>query len=140
MLTIWACACNNSRNIYKFSKRISHFSSSTKNRPSTVSNYLKESVGRQNLERLPAKLKRPVVQKENTKLYIASDSEASRIADAIKSKRKQNVPLLEVRPGPGILTNYLTKLNADPLLLYENDPEFVSDLRVGPVIIRLYCI
>lgn len=140
MLTIWAGACNNSLSICKFSKRIFHFSSSTNNRSSTISNYLEKSIGKQNLERLPAKLKHPIVQGSDTKLYIASDAEASRIADAIKSKRKQNVPLLEVLPGPGILTNYLTKLNAEPLLLYENDPAFVPNLMVGPLIIRLYPI
>lgn len=73
-------------------------------------------------------------------MYIDSDSEASRIADAIKSKRKQNVPLVEMRAGPGILTKYLTKLNAEQLLLYENDPAFVSNLRVCSAIFCLEII
>lgn len=131
MFTTRAGACNKYLKIYKFSQRIAYFSSSAKNGQTTLSEYLEETGCKPNLKRLPAKLKRSIVKSDDTKLYIGSDTEASRIADAIKCKRKENVPLMEMRPGPGILTNYLIKLKAEPLLLYENDPNYVSDLRVG---------
>lgn len=131
MLSVRFGVCTKFSSIYKKSSRICYFSSSEWNVSPNVSNYFSEFQCTENLRLFPADLLRPSTAKEPPKPYLAIDSEAIKIADAINSRRKPNVPLLEVHPGPGILTKYLEKLDANtPLLLYEDHPDFVSTLKV----------
>lgn len=132
MLTIRCGACTKFSNFHKNASRIVRLASNVKHVSSQVVKYFEESGCSQNLQLFPTQLLRLTIGKDSQKPYIAIDSEAIRIADAIKSKRKSDVPLIEVLPGPGILTKYLAGSQTGTLLLYEDDPEFVSILKVCP--------
>lgn len=120
----------------KFSKihKFSNILPSGSRAASSRSKYFEELKCEENLKQFPDNVLRTTMEK-NPNLYVAIDSEAVKIADAIKSKRKENVPLVEVHPGPGILTKYLKNLNAKPLLLYEDNAYFVDILKVRPLLL-----
>lgn len=132
MLTIRCGACTKFSNFHKNASRIVRFSSNVRHVSTLVAKYFEESGCSQNLQLFSATFLRPTYAKEPKKPYIAIDGEAIRIADAIKSKRKSDVPLIEVLPGPGILTKYLEGSQTGPLLLYENNLNFVPILKVCP--------
>lgn len=118
-------------NIYKNEMRIANFSSTAKKIPLRLVKYFAEMDCAQNLELFPGdSLRRNPTDDPEHRQYVAVDSEAIKIADAIESRRKANVPLLELRPGPGILTKQLAKLKTESLLLFEGDSDFASLLKV----------
>lgn len=135
MFTIRSAACIKFITSYKYLPNFFNFSSSPKRVPKRLTNYYSKFQCEQNLRLFPDDLLRITYRSVPKNQYIAVDSEAIKIADAIKSKQIPNVPLLEVYPGPGILTKYLAKLNVQTLFLYENQSYFLAALKVCYVIV-----
>lgn len=122
--------CIKFANITKSPTRIVDFVSNFSNAPKLVRDYFDEVKCKENLRLFPREILRRSRRKNPEELYAAVDSEAIRIADAIESKRNRNVPLLEVNPGPGVLTKYIHNSEAETRLLLENRPDFILQLKV----------
>ncbi|XP_050069764.1 dimethyladenosine transferase 2, mitochondrial [Anopheles maculipalpis] len=63
------------------------------------------------------------------RFYIANRATAERIADIIAHDLPPDRPLLEINPGPGLLTKELLKRNITNLRLYETESAFEARLR-----------
>lgn len=62
---------------------------------------------------------------------MATDSVASIIADILKKDLKPNKPIIEINPGPGLLTKHLINETENTLMLYEPNEAFYSELSVS---------
>uniref|UniRef100_A0A182TAI1 rRNA adenine N(6)-methyltransferase n=1 Tax=Anopheles maculatus TaxID=74869 RepID=A0A182TAI1_9DIPT len=63
------------------------------------------------------------------RFYVASRATAERIADVITQDLPPDRPLLEINPGPGLLTEQLLKRKVTNLRLYETESAFEPRLR-----------
>lgn len=103
-----------------------------------LSDYFWQNGSHAKLQSLPNFLLRHSPAKRPEHLYVAVDSDAERIANVIKTKRNDNVPLIEMQPGPGILTEYLQSIDERTLVLCEDDVDFAAKMLVRDFTISLF--
>lgn len=85
------------------------------------------------LDLFPDKLKRKK-QKGPEHLYLSDPATASTVAKHILTDYNGNIPIVEVNPGPGLLTKVLIKRNiVKDLRLFEVHREFLPALEVYPM-------
>uniref|UniRef100_A0A182QP86 rRNA adenine N(6)-methyltransferase n=1 Tax=Anopheles farauti TaxID=69004 RepID=A0A182QP86_9DIPT len=63
------------------------------------------------------------------RFYVANRATANQIADVITQDLPPNRLLVEVNPGPGLLTEQILQRNVQNLRLYETDASFEAQLR-----------
>ncbi|XP_053670181.1 dimethyladenosine transferase 2, mitochondrial [Anopheles nili] len=63
------------------------------------------------------------------RFYVANRATAQRIAEVITQDLPADLPLLEVNPGPGLLTEQIIIRDVKHLRLYEADASFTSKLQ-----------
>lgn len=70
--------------------------------------------------------------------YIATESAAKQIFDALKSYKLQpDKPIIEVNPGLGLLTKHLVNETGNDLILFEPIESFHSNISVSKNVVNI---
>lgn len=96
----------------------------------SITKYFGKFECEQNLKLFRSYYLRRSTKKLPQELYCGIDSEANKIAEAIGRHRNRNVPLIEVYPGPGVITKYLVNGNDGRLLLFDSNNNFLDASQV----------
>lgn len=96
----------------------------------SIQEHFVKNDGTSTLNLFPTNLKR-ITTKKNQTLYIADQNVAALIANKISQHRIQNVPFVEIDPGPCILTQELIRqMDLKEIRLIHNNEEFLHIQKV----------
>lgn len=95
-----------------------------------VINYLESSLEYKNIINIvPKSLLRKYKAPET--MYLINENTARNITETLKKYIEKDAPVVEVNPGPGLLTQELLQCQKNKLYLYETSNHFAQLLKVS---------